>query len=356
MQRALHQNISKNYSTHKNKVTILVTGASGYIGSHLCLALLDIGYDVLAIDNLSNSSRKIIDKLELINENAKTKLRFRQIDLLNHSELNKCFNEEKVQAVIHLAALKSVGESCSKPLLYHSNNVGGLLNLVNIMENNGCYKMIYSSSATVYGEPQKLPLDESHPLSAINPYGSTKMIGEFVLRDLAMHDKNWDAISLRYFNPAGAHPSGIIGEDYKEQPANLFPAICHSLYNPQFQLQIFGDDYDTKDGTCVRDIIHISDLVQGHIYALSKCLAEATGYQAVNLGSGTGFTVLEIMRTFEKELGEKLDYTIGERRAGDSVASYASTLRAKEYLGWETKHDLSTICRDTIKFYKEDSK
>lgn len=344
-------------------MNILVTGASGFIGSHLCIGLLDVGYKVVAMDNLSNSSKETMAKLHLINPKAKEDLIFHQVDLTSYAHLDKCFSAQPIDAVIHLAALKSVEESTKQPLKYYSNNIGGLTNLLNVMDKHDCTKMVFSSSATVYGLPQKLPLDENHPLSAVNPYGNTKIIGEYILCDLAAsvtdstsNSRKYSIISLRYFNPAGAHASGIIGEEFSDTPANLFPAMCYAHHNPDYQLKIFGNDYETKDGTCIRDIIHINDLVEGHVLALKKCLADDLGFSAVNLGCGSGWTVIEIIQTFEQALGSKLNYKIAPRRDGDVVASYASTSYAKEFLGWEAKHDLQSICRDAVNFLKNNYK
>lgn len=336
----------KSKNINKN---ILVTGASGFIGSHLCVSLIESGYNPICVDNFSNSNRQVIDRIEKI---TNKKITFITADLTKPGALLQCFNNQQIDAVIHLAALKAVGESTEQPLRYHSNNVVGLINLLNTMQEFGCNKFVYSSSATVYGIPQRLPLDEAHPLSSTNPYGATKIIGENILNDLATYTTDYSCISLRYFNPAGAHSSGLLGEDIVAKPANLFPVMCRAHLTPEYQMTVFGDDYDTKDGTCIRDIIHINDLIDGHILALKKCLNENTGYQAVNLGCGKGWSVLEIIQAFEKELGEGINYAIGARRPGDTVSSYASTDYAKKYLGWETKHDLTSICRDTIKYMR----
>ncbi|MBE8182314.1 MAG: UDP-glucose 4-epimerase GalE [Candidatus Portiera sp.] len=332
-----------------NNKNILVTGASGFIGSHLCVALIEAGYNPIGVDNLSNSKAGVLEKIEQI---TKKKITFIQADLATPQALKECFAAQPITAVIHLAAFKAVGESTEQPLRYHSNNVIGLLNLLNSMNEFGCNKFVYSSSATVYGIPQRLPLDEEHPLASTNPYGTTKIIGESILRDVATYSDDYSCISLRYFNPAGAHSSGLLGEDIVEKPANLFPVMCRAHLTPEYQMTVFGDDYDTKDGTCIRDIIHINDLIDGHILALEKCLGENTGYQAVNLGCGKGWSVLEIIENFEKELGESINYKIGARRPGDTISSYASTDYAKKYLGWQTKHDLPSICRDTIKYMR----
>lgn len=331
---------------------ILVTGASGFIGSHLCVGLIEAGYNPIGLDNLSNSSAEAIDKIKQITNHDMT---FVEADLTSLTAIKESFARNsitQVDAVIHLAALKAVGESIEQPLRYHSNNIIGLLNLLKIMQDINCNKLVYSSSATVYGIPQKLPLDEGHPLSATNPYGTTKIIGEYILRDLATYSDDYSCISLRYFNPAGAHSSGILGENPGEKPANLFPVMCRAYTHPSYQMTVYGNDYDTKDGTCIRDIIHINDLVDGHIVALNKCLNENTGFKAVNLGCGKGWSVLEIIKQFEKELGESINYKIGARRPGDTVVSYAATDYAKEYLGWEAKHDLASICRDTVNYMK----
>lgn len=328
---------------------ILVTGASGFIGSHLCVALIEAGYNPIGIDNLANSNKQVIDTIEDI---TNKKMTFMELDLTDAKAIQECFSQQSISAVIHLAALKAVGESTEQPLRYHSNNVIGLLNLLNAMNDAGCNKMVYSSSATVYGMPQRLPLDEEHPLSSTNPYGATKIIGEHILQDIATYTPDYRCISLRYFNPAGAHPSGLLGENIPDRPANLFPVMCRAHLTAEYQMTVFGDDYDTKDGTCIRDIIHINDLIDGHILALEKCINEDTGYKAVNLGCGNGWSVLEIIKEFEKELGESINYKVGARRPGDVISCYASTKYAKEYLGWETKHDLTSICRDAIKYMK----
>ncbi len=329
-------------------MTILVTGASGFIGSHLCVSLLEGGYQVVGLDNLSNSSPKTIDVVRQITSKDMT---FVEGDITSYEQLDDLFKEHAIDAVIHLAALKAVGESTEQPLRYHLNNVGGLLTLLKVMDEHKCRKMVFSSSATIYGVPASLPIGEEQGYDPHNPYGSTKVIGEYILKDLAQYNSANKIISLRYFNPAGAHKSGLLGEVPADVPANLFPAMCCAYKNPDYQLSVFGNDYDTKDGSCIRDIIHINDLVDAHLLALEKC-SDMSGYAAVNLGCGKGWTVLEIIQKFEEELGGKLNYKIAARRPGDIAVNYASTSYAKEYLGWEAQHDLQSICRDTIRFMK----
>lgn len=329
-------------------MTILVTGASGFIGSHICLSLLDNGYRVVGIDNLSNSNKKVIN---LVNKISAKPMIFIKADINSYDKLQNIFKEHPIEAVIHLAALKSVAQSVKQPLKYHLNNVGGLLQLLKVMDENGCHKMVFSSSATIYGAPQSLPIPENQPFAPHNPYGTTKVISEYILKDYGENSPSNSIISLRYFNPAGAHKNGLLGEFPIDPPANLFPALCRAYRDPSYKLKVFGDDYDTKDGSAIRDIFHIEDLVRAHVLALKKC-SQIKGYRAVNLGSGKGWSVLEIIKKFEAELGQKLNYEIAPRREGDIAINYASTSYAKKLLGWEAKQDIEIICRDTVRFIK----
>ena len=334
-------------------MAILLTGATGFIGSHICVHLLQADYDIIALDNLSNSTQDVLEKISQITSvPVGDKFQFAQADITDYQALKAIFAKHKIEAVIHLAALKAVNESTEQPIRYYENNLVGFIKLLKVMDEHSCRKMVYSSSATIYGLPKKLPIREDHPMDAINPYGSTKLLGELILKDLAQHNKFTSALALRYFNPAGAHKSGIIGEVPTGIPQNLFPAMTRAHTDPSYKLKVFGDDYETKDGTCVRDIIHIEDLARGHLVALKKCLAEDTGYEAVNLGCGKGWTVLEIIQKFETALGTKLDYTIAARRAGDVEASYADTAYAEKYLGWKAEYGLDDICADAANFIK----
>lgn len=321
---------------------ILVTGGAGFIASHTNVELLNAGYEVVTVDNLINSSRKSIDRVE---ELTGKKITFYEEVLLNEKALDDIFDKEKIDSVIHFAALKAVGESCEIPLRYFDNNLTGTLNLLKVMEKHNVKSLVFSSSATVYGKPKTVPIKEDFPLSVSNPYGRTKLITEDMLRDIYKSDNEWNIAILRYFNPIGAHESGRIGENPNGIPNNLLPYIAKVAAGQLECVNIFGDDYDTPDGTGVRDYIHISDLAEGHIKALQK-LSEHPGLVTYNLGTGVGYSVLEIIKSFEKACGKKIPYKIAPRRAGDIDMCYADPLKAKEELGWEAARGIDKMCED----------
>lgn len=321
---------------------ILVTGGAGFIASHTNVELLNAGYEVVVIDNLINSSRKSIDRVE---ELTGKKITFYEEDLLNEKALDDIFDKEKIDSVIHFAALKAVGESCEIPLRYFENNLTGTLNLLKVMEKHNVKSLVFSSSATVYGKPKTVPIKEDFPLSVSNPYGRTKLITEDMLRDIYKSDNEWNIAILRYFNPIGAHESGRIGENPNGIPNNLLPYVAKVAAGQLECVNVFGDDYDTPDGTGVRDYIHISDLAEGHIKALQK-LSEHPGLVTYNLGTGVGYSVLEIIKSFEKACGKRIPYKIAPRRAGDIDMCYADPLKAKEELGWEAVRGIDKMCED----------
>lgn len=321
---------------------ILVTGGAGFIASHTNVELLNAGYEVVVVDNLINSSKKSIDRVE---ELTGKKITFYEEDLLNEKALDDIFDKEKIDSVIHFAALKAVGESCEIPLRYFDNNLTGTLNLLKVMEKHNVKSLVFSSSATVYGKPKTVPIKEDFPLSVSNPYGRTKLITEDMLRDIYKSDNGWNIAILRYFNPIGAHESGRIGENPNGIPNNLLPYIAKVAAGQLECVNVFGDDYDTPDGTGVRDYIHISDLAEGHIKALQK-LSEHPGLVTYNLGTGVGYSVLEIIKSFEKACGKKIPYKIAPRRAGDIDMCYADPLKAKEELGWEAARGIDKMCED----------
>lgn len=323
-------------------MNILVTGGAGYIGSHTCVELMRAGHDVVVADNLANSTKEAIGRLEQI---AGRKVKFHEADLLDAAALEGIFQEDKFDAVIHFAGLKSVGESCEKPLLYWRNNVGGTLNLVEAMDRHGVKDIIFSSSATVYGNPESLPISEEAPLRALNPYGQTKLAQEDLFRDLCAADKGWTAVLLRYFNPVGAHPSGLLGENPRGLPNNLMPFVALVAIGRLEEIGVFGDDYPTPDGTGMRDYIHVLDLAKGHLSALDK-IGTGRGAVAYNLGTGRAYSVLEMIRAFEAACGRKLPYSIKPRRAGDSATVFADPSKAGRELGWQAELTLEDMCRD----------
>ncbi|MCI5157486.1 MAG: UDP-glucose 4-epimerase GalE, partial [Candidatus Electrothrix sp. AUS1_2] len=324
---------------------ILVTGGAGYIGSHTCLELLESGHDVTVIDNLCNASREGLRRVEKL---TGRKVRFFQVDLLDADALDLVFRQsDDATAVIHFAGLKAVGESVAKPLLYYHNNLTGTINLCRCMQRNGVKNMVFSSSATVYGDPASVPITEDFPLLACtNPYGRTKAMIEEILRDLHVADTEWNISLLRYFNPVGAHKSGEIGEDPNGLPNNLMPYISQVAVGRLEQLSVFGDDYPTPDGTGVRDYIHVVDLAKGHLCALEK-LTENPGVVTYNLGTGRGYSVLEMIRAFEKASGKEVPYVITPRRQGDIAQCYADPSLAARELGWKAERDLDAMCADT---------
>lgn len=327
-------------------LNILVTGGTGYIGSHTCAALLEAVFSVVVFDNLCNSRIDVIDK---IHEITGKRTKFIEGDLLDEASLDKAFSENTIDAVMHLAALKAVGESVSDPLRYYQNNVVGTINLCHVMAKHDCRRLVFSSSATVYGTPKSLPYTEDMPLAPVNPYGETKRMMEQILTDLQKSDPRWSIALLRYFNPIGAHDSGLIGETPDGIPNNLMPYITQVAAGKLPYLNVFGDDYDTPDGTGVRDYLHVMDLAEGHICALKKISGEA-GLFTYNLGTGRGYSVLDIINSFEKANGIKIPYKISPRRGGDIAAYYADPSKAERELGWRAKRDLEDMCGTSWRF------
>ena len=322
---------------------ILLTGATGFIASHTWLALLAAGYRVLGVDNFSNSSPEVLARLKTLGGVIPD---FVQADVCDAAAIDAVFAREPIDAVVHFAAFKAVGESTSKPLAYYANNLNGLLTVCQAMERHGCKALVFSSSATVYGKPESLPIREDAALSATNPYGATKLMGETVLRDLQTADPAWAIATLRYFNPVGAHESGLIGEDPRGIPNNVMPFISQVAVGKRARLSIFGNDYDTVDGTGVRDFIHVSDLAEGHVAAL-RYLLDGKGSIVANLGTGHGSSVLELVRAFEQASGRSVPFEIAPRRPGDIDACYADPTRANQLLGWRATRDLQTMCADS---------
>lgn len=322
---------------------VLVTGGAGYIGSHTCVELLNQNYDVVVVDNLSNSSVESLKRVKAITGKDVT---FYEANILDKPSMNAIFEKENVDAVIHFAALKAVGESVSKPLEYYENNISGTLALCEVMRNHDVKRIIFSSSATVYGAPKTVPINESFPLSTTNPYGSTKLMAEMILKDLTIADDQWNVVILRYFNPIGAHVSGTIGEDPKGIPNNLVPYITQVAVGKLDHLNVFGNDYETVDGSGVRDYIHVVDLARGHVAALNK-MNEKPEYRVYNLGTGTGYSVIEMVKAFSDVVGHEIPYEIHERRPGDIATCYADPVKAREELGWEAEYDLKRMCEDS---------
>ena len=321
---------------------ILVTGGAGFIASHTNVELLNAGYDVVVVDNLVNSSRESVARVE---ELTGKKISFYEEDLLNEKAIDAIFEKENIDSVIHFAALKAVGESCQIPLRYFDNNLTGTLNLLKVMEKHGVKSIVFSSSATVYGKPESVPIREDFPLSVSNPYGRTKLIIEDMLRDIYKSDNEWDIALLRYFNPIGAHESGMIGENPHGIPNNLLPYVAKVAAGQLECVNVFGDDYDPPDGTGVRDYIHVVDLATGHIKALEK-LVTHPGLVTYNLGTGVGYSVLDIIKNFEKACGKEIPYKITPRRPGDIDMCYADPAKAKEELGWEATRSIDKMCED----------
>ncbi|KAF4367820.1 hypothetical protein CsatB_003855 [Cannabis sativa] len=327
---------------------ILVTGGAGFIGSHTVVQLLEEGFSVSIIDNLDNSVIEAVDRVkELVGPALSKKLRFHLGDLRNKDDLEKLFSQTRFDAVIHFAGLKAVGESVAYPRRYFDNNLIGTINLYEVMTKYDCKKMVFSSSATVYGQPEKIPCVEDFPLVALNPYGRTKLFLEEIARDIHNAEPDWKIILLRYFNPVGAHESGKIGEDPKGIPNNLMPYIQQVAVGRLPELNVYGHDYPTKDGTAVRDYIHVMDLADGHIAALRKLFtSDDIGCTAYNLGTGQGTSVLEMVAGFEKASGKKIPIKLCPRRPGDATAVYASTAKAEKELGWKAKYGIEEMCRD----------
>jgi len=322
---------------------ILVTGGAGYIGSHACIELINSGYRIVVVDNLSNSS---VESLKRIENLTSTVIPFYNVDLRDIDALTRVFEQNVFDGVMHFAGAKAVGESVEFPIDYYDNNVGGTFVLTKVMQKFNCKTIVFSSSATVYGDPLMLPIKEDSPLTATNPYGRTKLIIEQFYQDLFTSDVNWKIALLRYFNPVGAHESGLIGEDPRDIPNNLFPFISQVAVGKLERLTIFGDDYDTPDGTGVRDYVHVMDVAKGHVKAM-QALSTRSSFLTVNLGTGIGYSVLDMIRAFEEASGMKVAYDIAGRRLGDIAACYADSSLASEILGWKAEYTLGKMCEDT---------
>jgi UDP-glucose 4-epimerase len=333
---------------------ILVTGGAGYIGSHTTLELMIAGHDVVVVDNLSNSKEAALERVRGLAEEASApgSLIFHRVDLLDRAGLNDVFGRSEIEAVVHFAGLKAVGESVSVPLRYYQNNITGTLTLCESMHAHGVKKLVFSSSATVYGGVETMPLREDFPLSATNPYGRSKLMIEQILFDLHRSDPEWRIGILRYFNPVGAHPSGEIGEDPNGIPNNLLPYVAQVAVGRLPEVRVFGDDYPTPDGTGVRDYIHVVDLAQGHLAALDR-LAQVPGIAAYNLGTGRGYSVFEVIKAFERAAGRPIPYRVVERRPGDVPTSYADPGKARAELGWQATRTLDEMCADTWRWQSQ---
>ncbi|MFT5234187.1 MAG: UDP-glucose 4-epimerase [Candidatus Krumholzibacteriia bacterium] len=329
--------------------TILVTGGAGYIGSHTCLELLKAGHEVVVVDNLDNSVEESLHRVRTL---SGRKLAFHEVDICNAEALGAVFDQYSFDAVVHFAGLKAVGESCEIPLRYYENNISGTLELLKVMAAHSCFNLVFSSSATVYGDPATVPITEDFPLSATNPYGKTKLFIEEILRDLCASDDRWTAVLLRYFNPIGAHESGRIGEDPQGIPNNLMPYVMQVAVGQREHLNVFGDDYDTPDGTGVRDYIHVVDLALGHLAAIDK-LAEFSGCEPVNLGTGQGYSVLEMVAAAEKASGCKVAYQVSPRRQGDIATCYANPTTAADKLEWRATRGIDEMCADHWRWQSE---
>lgn len=327
---------------------ILITGGAGYIGSHACVELLEAGYEIVVVDNFVNSKPAVLKRIEEI---TGRRFRFYKVDIRDREGLRKVFDENKIGAVVHFAGLKAVGESVAYPLAYYHNNVAGTIVLCQVMQEYGVKKMVFSSSATVYGYPDKVPIKEDFPLKPVNPYGRTKFMIEEILKDVYEADNTWGISLLRYFNPVGAHPSGRIGEDPNGIPNNLMPYITQVAVGKREKLNVFGGDYPTPDGTGVRDYIHVVDLAKGHLLALEKVIRER-GVSVYNLGTGRGYSVLEVVKAFAKVNGIKIPYVITDRRPGDIAVCYADTEKAYRELGFKAERNLEDMCRDAWNWQK----
>ena len=327
-------------------MNILVTGGNGFIGSHLLVNLLELNHNVLVIDDFSNSFKNVIKNIKKLTEKN---LIFHEIDICNKSKLEYIFKKFQPQLVFHLACLKSVEESNDNPLKYYKKNVSGAINLLHIMENNNCKKIIFSSSATVYGNPIYTPLDEKHSCQPINVYGRTKYFVEQIIQDWVSQDKKRSSVILRYFNPLGAHKSALIGENPRDQPNNISPILIDVIKGKIKTFCVFGNDYDTPDGTCIRDFIHINDLVNGHIKALDFCVRNK-GNIILNLGTGKGYSVMELIKIFEKVSGKKINFKLIKRRQGDVPICIANPRKANEILGWSAQLDIEQMCKDALSF------
>jgi UDP-glucose 4-epimerase len=323
--------------------TVLLTGATGYIASHTWLALQAAGFRVVAVDDFSNSSPEVLKRVQQLSGKSAV---FMRASVCDKAATASLFTAHRPDAVVHFAALKSVGESVATPLAYYANNLGGLLNVCEAMRVSGCRRFVFSSSATVYGAPEQLPIREDAALCATNPYGQTKLMGETILRDLQASDPSWKVATLRYFNPVGAHESGLIGEDPRGTPNNLMPYVAQVAVGRRAALQVFGNDYDTADGTGVRDYIHVCDLAEGHVAAL-RYLFDSAASITVNLGTGKGHSVLEVLQSYARACGRELPHVVAPRRQGDVAACYADATRAAELLGWRARLDLERMCHDS---------
>ena len=327
---------------------LLITGGAGYIGSHTCVELLESGYNIIILDNYSNSNPEAINKIEKI---SGKKVKFYECDLRNYDKLTEIFLENDIDAVIHFAGLKAVSESCKEPIKYFDNNISGTVNLLKVMERFEVKKLVFSSSATVYGSNES-PYKETYDIGDVsNPYGRSKYIIELMLKDISNFNNDWKIIVLRYFNPIGAHKSGLIGEDPLGIPNNLLPYVSQVAIGKLDKLTIFGKDYDTPDGTCIRDYIHVVDLARGHIKALEK-LNDVNGIDYYNLGTGKGYSVLEVVNAFEKANGIKINYEFGERRSGDLPVVFSDPSKANKELNWKTKYDIYDMCKDLWNWQK----
>ena len=331
-------------------MSVLVTGGAGYIGSHTVVELLNENKEVIVVDNFSNSKPEMLDKIKKITNKD---FKFYELDYSNKEKMDKVFAENKIDSVIHFAGYKAVGESVEKPIEYYTNNVSGTLNLLDVMRKHNVKTIIFSSSATVYGDPEVVPLTEMCKIGGTtNPYGSSKLFIEQILKDVYKSDNTWDVCILRYFNPIGSHESGILGEEPQGRPNNLMPYIVRVASGELEELSIFGNDYNTPDGTGVRDYIHVVDLAKGHIKALEKLEKEKSGIYIYNLGTGKGYSVLDMVHAFEKTTGQKIKYKITERRAGDIATCYSDATKAKEELNWVAEKTLEDMCRDSWNYIK----
>ena len=324
-------------------MNILVTGGAGYIGSHTCVELLNAGYDIIVLDNLSNSCEKSLDVVRSITGRD---FPFYKVDMLDYSDMEKVFSENKIDAVIHFAGLKAVGESTQMPIKYYHNNITGTLNLLMLMEKYDVNNLVFSSSATVYGMPETVPIREDFPLSTTNPYGSTKLMIEGILQDAYKANNKLSVSLLRYFNPIGAHKSGLMGEDPKGIPNNLLPYVAQVAVGKLEKVHVFGNDYPTHDGTGVRDYIHVVDLALGHLKTVEKC-SDKPGVHIFNLGTGNGYSVLDVIKAFSKACGKDVPYQIDERRPGDIAECFADASKAKNELGWEATRGIEEMCEDS---------
>ncbi len=329
-------------------MAVLVTGGTGFIGSHTCIELLNAGEEIIVADNFSNSKPEVLNRLKKITGKD---IPFEKVDLCDEAETEKLFTEYKIDEVIHFAGYKAVGESVAEPLMYYENNLGSTFNIIRMMKKYGCKRIVFSSSATVYGIPETVPIKEDFPIRAINPYGRTKLFIEEILRDLCVSDADFSVVLLRYFNPIGAHESGLIGEDPKGIPNNLMPYICKVASGKLPILSVYGNDYPTRDGSGVRDYIHVVDLAKGHVCALNY-MRKNKGAKAVNLGTGNGYSVFELVRAYEKASGITVPFKVTERRPGDAAECYADPSLAKELLGWSAEYGVDRMCEDVARWQK----